>query len=146
MGYLEEKEERQRRLAKEQQERQDRRQGLGSHWVKPPTVTTSEKWNGWEKSGGNLMDDNLSHSSSDSYLSDLGMDLKDLNLDNLEPVEPDCCPEIDMLEKHGEVWRPAASAVNEISIETGPVRIVEGGATGGKSPPTTAEKSKQPKC
>lgn len=118
-----EEEERQRREELEQ------RQKLGSHWVKAPPRPSPQKWEGWVQSGkmasgaGARADDDDEDDSSSVLSFDIGIDLNNLDLLDLEPIDA----QDNMGEGLGqaEVWRinPAepkvenAAAAKNVGVE-----------------------------
>eukprot|EP00747_Dinoflagellata_sp_TGD_P170164 gnl/TRDRNA2_/TRDRNA2_201029_c0_seq1.p1 gnl/TRDRNA2_/TRDRNA2_201029_c0~~gnl/TRDRNA2_/TRDRNA2_201029_c0_seq1.p1 ORF type:complete len:295 (+),score=84.52 gnl/TRDRNA2_/TRDRNA2_201029_c0_seq1:39-887(+) len=125
------RQEQERKKKQEEEERASREkwQGLGSHWVKPPPKPTGgagaggKKWDGWVQSGSTpdapagkkKKKDSDSDSDESSVLSfNWGIDIDDLDLDNLEPVTDEKAER----ERGGERWvlsdpKPKAKAKPE---------------------------------
>eukprot|EP00401_Gymnodinium_catenatum_P018629 CAMPEP_0117535962 /NCGR_PEP_ID=MMETSP0784-20121206/41204_1 /TAXON_ID=39447 /ORGANISM="" /LENGTH=263 /DNA_ID=CAMNT_0005332503 /DNA_START=42 /DNA_END=830 /DNA_ORIENTATION=+ len=125
----EEKERQKQRRKKEEEweERENFRNGLGAHWVKPPKWE-EVKWDGWVKSGaGGPPEDDASDVSSKLSFH-LGININDLNLDDLEPLTPE--NELEQRLQYGEMWRPFPAANKEAEEEPKPMHD---NGTGGDS-------------
>jgi len=123
---------------KRRHEEFEHRQKLGSHWVKPPPRGAPTKWEGWVKSAGKpaggtsaAAQDSDDDDASSVLSFDIGIDLRDLHFDDLEPIDAqdnmgDC-----------EVWRikPAEQATGAAEPTTKPGSQAAEDKTGkGKKP------------
>mmetsp|Transcript_75043 Transcript_75043/g.174023 ORF Transcript_75043/g.174023 Transcript_75043/m.174023 type:complete len:296 (-) Transcript_75043:86-973(-) len=110
--------------AARERERQLRKEGLGSHWVKPPKPTSSDRgqWEGWKNSGvagrGYAPKDDSDSDTSSVLSFNIGIDLNNLNLDDLEMMSDD-----DPLGfADGEVWK-----IREPPKDTEPIGQIPAG-------------------
>lgn len=144
------------RREREEEEKRSSQRGLGGHWVKPLEARSSQKWDGWTKSGPRGEKGRESDGDSDvsSVLSfNIGINLNDLNLDDLRPMDEDEDPML----RGGEVWtiggrreETAAPAPAPASNDPAGSHVdgAERGATGhkGSAAEGTSPLAKNPKC
>eukprot|EP00929_Paragymnodinium_shiwhaense_P098747 TRINITY_DN60239_c0_g1_i1.p1 TRINITY_DN60239_c0_g1~~TRINITY_DN60239_c0_g1_i1.p1 ORF type:complete len:284 (-),score=64.07 TRINITY_DN60239_c0_g1_i1:366-1217(-) len=97
------------RLAREEKRRQEDKMGLGTHWVKAPKWAPSNGWSGWSKSGAGPQDNDAASEASSVLSFEIGINLDDLNLDDLEAIDTQDA-EMEVIGRGGEVWRPSGSA------------------------------------